>query len=151
MSAMKDFNLKILAADKIIYEGSCCNMVVPLLDGYMGFRANHSNMISGVKTGVMTYQVSEEDAPVNVAVSDGLIKVEDNDILVLVDAAEKADSIDIARAKRAEEASRQRLLKEQSRKAQLAAEADLARAITRIAASTKGGVTQKKDTHSAKP
>lgn len=135
---MREFNIKILAADNIIYEGSCCSVTIPLSDGLMGIRAHHSNMVSAIKTGVMSYRISETDAPVNVAVSDGLLKVEDNEVLVLVDAAEKADSIDVARAKRAAEAARHKLLREQSRKAQLAAEADLARAISRIAASGKG-------------
>ena len=135
---MSDFRIKILAADKAVYEGPCYSAVVPLSDGLMGVMAHHSNMVSAIKTGIMTYRIKKDDAPVNVAVSAGLIKVENNEVLILVDTAENADSIDLARAERAAENAKARINMQRSRRAQLAAEADLARAISRINASRRG-------------
>ena len=134
---MNKFRIKILASDKMIYEGPCCNVTIPLSDGQMGIRAHHSNTVSAIKTGILSYRIDEKDAAVNVAVSDGILKVEDNEVIILVDAAEEADSIDEARAKRAAEKAKAKIRSAQSKRAQLAAEADLARAISRINAARK--------------
>ena len=136
---MKEFRIKILAADKTLYEGPCVSVTVPLSDGYMGILAGHSNMVSAVVTGIMSYRTGEEAEPVRAAVSNGLLKVENGEVLVLVDSAEMAKDIDIVRAQKAADAARDKLLREQSKLEQMAAEADLARAINRTK-STKNDV-----------
>ena len=62
-------------------------------------------MIAALVPGQLTFRCP--DAPERLAaVSAGMIKVEDNDVLVLVDAAERPEDIDAIRARRkADEAS----------------------------------------------
>ena len=142
---MKEFQIKILASDKLIYEGPCVSVTVPLSDGSMGILAGHSNMVSAVKTGVISYKTAQDAKSEKVAVSAGLLKVENNEVLVLVDAAEKAESIDIARAMRAEESARAKLLNEQRKHERMAVEADLERAIMRIKASNMANTLHHKN------
>ena len=68
-------------------------------------------------------------------VSDGLLKVENGEAMVLVDAAEKPEDIDEARAKRAEEKARQALKRANSNRDHAMVEAELSRALSRIKAS----------------
>lgn len=39
------FRLRILAADKVFYEGNCTSLTIPTPGGELGILANHSNMI----------------------------------------------------------------------------------------------------------
>ena len=57
---------------------------VPVVDGQSGILAGHSNLITAVVPGELTYTVPGEE-PLTVACAGGLMKVEDNDVLILVD------------------------------------------------------------------
>ena len=66
------------------------------------------------------------------AVSSGMIKVEDNTVLMLVDSAERPEDIDANRARLAEERAREELLQKRSLREYRMAEANLARALNRL-------------------
>lgn len=125
------FQVHILAADHSLYEGPCESVIVPTTDGEQGILANHSNMIAAVTTGELRYTVPGEK-PQPIAVSPGLLKVENGEVLVLVDTADRPEEIDINRAKRAADAAREELLQKKSRQEYLSAQAHLARAINRM-------------------
>ena len=96
---MNTFRLHILAADRVFFEGDCTSLIVPPVHGQYGVQARHSNMIAALVPGQLTFRCP--DAPERLAaVSAGMIKVEDNDVLVLVDAAERPEDIDAIRARR---------------------------------------------------
>lgn len=128
---MNQFQLHILAADRVMYEGPCESLVIPTPRGQYGILAGHIDLITAVVPGKLTYRVPGGDAQ-PLAVSAGLTKVEDNDVLVLVDTAERPEEIDANRAKRAAEHAKEALLQKQSRREYHAAQATLARALSRL-------------------
>lgn len=128
---MKTFQVHILAADRVFFEGVCESLTVPTIDGGYGIWANHSNIISAVVPGILRYRVSGEEER-RVVVSEGLVKIEDNDVLVLVDSAEKPEEVDILRAQRSAEAAKEEMLQKRSIQEYHAAEMQLARAINRL-------------------
>ena len=86
----------------MFFEGACENLVVPCADGSFGVQAHHSNMISAVTPGELALppRRGPRRRPEKIAaVSAGLIKVERNDVLVLVDTAERPEEIDANRAR----------------------------------------------------
>lgn len=128
---MSQFRISILAADSVLYEGPCESLVVPTSQGLYGILANHSNMVSAVVPGRLSYRVpgrSEQFA----AVSAGLVKVEDNEVLVLVDTAERPENIDANRAKRAADEAREAILQKRSIQEYRSAQANLARELNRL-------------------
>lgn len=125
------FNVHILAADRALYEGPCESLIVPLLQGQYGVLARHSNMIGAVVPGKLTFRTPDGETQI-AAVSAGMVKIENNDVLVLVDSAERPEEIDINRAKRAEAEAKEAILQQRSRQEYLAAQANLARAINRL-------------------
>ncbi len=128
---MDTFQVHILAADRTFYEGPCLSLTVPTSDGERGILAHHSNMIAAVEPGLLRYQPPGE--PVQLAaVSMGIVKVERNDVLVLVDAAEHPEEIDAARARREADQAREALLQKRSRQEYQLAQASLARALNRL-------------------
>lgn len=131
---MNSFDLCILAADKPFYEGKCVSLVLPMLSGQYGIQANHSNLVAAVVPGELDYSVPTDGGLVRVraAVSEGIVKVENDRVLVLVDTAERPEDIDENRARRAAEEAKEELLHRQSRRAYFSAQAQLARAMNRL-------------------
>ena len=128
---MNTFQVNILAADKAFYEGPCVSLTIPTSDGEMGILAHHSNMIAAIQPGTLRYQAPGQ--PVQLAaVSPGMVKVENNHVLVLVDSAERPEEIDAVRAQREADQAREALLQKKSRQEYQIAQASLARALNRL-------------------
>lgn len=128
---MNTFQVYILAVDCAFYEGPCESLIVPTLQGQYGILPNHSNMIGAVIPGTLTYKLPEEPEK-QAAVSAGLVKVENNEVLVLVDSAERPEDIDENRAKRAADEAKEAILQKKSIQEYRSAQANLARAISRL-------------------
>ena len=128
---MSPFQVFILAADNVLYEGPCESLIVPTSQGQYGILANHSNMISAVIPGKLTYRVPDGEEQF-AAVSAGIVKVENNEVLVLVDTAERPEDIDANRAKRAADEAKEAILQKRSIQEYRAAQATLAREVNRL-------------------
>ena len=128
---MNTFTLVILAAEKTFYEGDCISLVVPTPQGHYGIQAMHSNMIAAIIPGVLKFTAPDGKVTV-AAVSEGLVKVENNHVLLLVDTAERPDEIDENRAKRSAEQAKEAILQKRSIQDYQLAQAKMARAINRL-------------------
>ena len=136
---MKSFKIHILEADNTFYEGECESLMVPTSNGQYGVLAGHSNTINAIVPGIMTYRTpGGED--LLASVSAGLLKIENNDVLVLVDAAERPEEIDANRARRLADAAKEAMLQKKSILEYRAAQTNLSRAIAqlRLAGSRRG-------------
>ncbi len=128
---MRTFQVHILAADKNFYEGPCAALTIPTSDGEQGILAYHRDMIAAILPGTLRYQTP--DGPVQMAaVSGGMVKIEKNDVLVLVDSVERPEEIDAARARREADEAREAMLQQKSRQEYQLAQATLARAMNRL-------------------
>lgn len=128
---MNTFSLVVLAAEKPIYDGECSSLIFPTADGLQGIQAMHNNMIAAVVPGILTIRKPDEEEFV-VIVSEGLIKVENNQVLLLVDTAERPEEIDENRARRAAEQAKEAILQKKSIQDYYAAQAKMARALSRL-------------------
>ena len=124
---MNTFYMNILAADKPFYTGSCESLIVPSLQGKYGIMANHSNIIIAVIPGALFYRPPGEETKV-VAVSHGLVKVENNKVLVLVDRTPEDIETIGANMRRSSGGN----FAQQSKQEYYAAQARLARAMSRL-------------------
>ena len=53
---MKSFKVHILAADKTFYDGECESLIIPTSSGQYGILADHSNTITALVPGTLTYR-----------------------------------------------------------------------------------------------
>ena len=128
---MDTFQVHILAADKTMYEGPCVSLTIPASDGERGILAHHSSMMAAVVPGILRWQPPGQ--PVQLAaVSPGMVKVENNEVLVLVDSAERPEEIDEARARWEADQAREAILQKKSRQEYQLAQGNLARALNRL-------------------
>ena len=88
-------------------------------------------MIAAVRPGTLRYRVPGQDVQL-AAVSPGMVKVESNEVLVLVDSAERPEDIDAIRAQKEIDESREALLQKRSPFEHQVAQATLARAVNRL-------------------
>ncbi len=128
---MNEFSLNVLATERTFYDGKCISLVVPTVDGMYGIQANHYNIIGAVVPGTLKI-TTPEGKEIIAAVSEGLMKVEDNSVLILVDTAELPEEIDANHARHTLEEAKEALLQKKSFQDYYAAQAKLARAINRL-------------------
>ena len=136
---MNTFSLKILAAERVFYDGACASLTVPTLDGLYGVQAKHEDVILAVAPGMLTVKTDTGEEIV-AAVSLGVLKMEDNEALLLADTVERADEIDERRAEQAAAWAKAELLGKKSAQEQRLAEQHMARALSRLkTAQHRGG------------
>lgn len=128
---MNKFKLQVLAADKPFYEGECYSLILPTTNGEYGILANHCNMLGAIIPGVLRVNLDGTKTEI-ASVSSGVFKIENNNVLLLVDSIERPEEIDINRAKRDAEDAREALLHKMSRQEYYSTQIKLARAINRL-------------------
>ena len=128
---MESFPVQILASDHPFYRGECVSLSVPTQGGMYGILAHHSNLIAAIVPGILQYRIGEQ-APQEAAESNGLLKVEDGEVLILVDTIERPEEIDINRARRDADAAKEALLQKRSIQEYHTAQANLSRALNRL-------------------
>lgn len=133
---MNTFSLKVIACDRVFFDGRCEQVVLPLHDGEKAIQAHHENMVFAVNVGELCIQ-TEDGAWITGVVGSGFAQVINNRVSVLVDTAEHPDEIDVRRAKEAKERAKEQLRQEQSIREYHMSKASLARAMSRLRYSSK--------------
>lgn len=128
---MKTFEIHILEADSPFYEGPCEMIIVPTTDGLVGIMAGRSNMICALSPGEMTYRLPGGENQY-AAISNGLVKVEDGEVLILAESIERPEEIDANRAQREADEAREAMLQQRSIREFKMAELELARTANRL-------------------
>lgn len=122
----------------MVYEGDAAYVGVPTTEGSVGILAHHANIIMAVVPGIIEYDPVGDGSQTGrqtIVVSDGLLKVENNEVVILVDTAERPEDVDEARARRAEEKAREAIKRANSKRDMELASAELSRAMNRLKAS----------------
>ncbi len=128
---MKPFKVQILSADHPFFLGECDSLTVPTLDGQYGILAGHSSMIAAVVPGML--HLHEPGKPEQIAaVSNGLVKIENGEVLILIDSAERPEEIDANRARREADAAKEAIQQKRSIQEYRSAQAMLTRAVNRL-------------------
>ena len=125
---MRTFRLRILAAERTFYDGPCQSLMVPTIDGLYGLMALHENVVIAIIPGKLILR-GEDGREQVAAVSEGMLKMENNEALVLVDTIERPD---LHRAEQIAAESEAALHEKQSEKERALVMARMARAVSRM-------------------
>ena len=129
---MDTFGLKIIASDKVFYEGRCRKLIIPAPDGEKGILPNHENMVIAIAVGTTKVQLVGEDGWRELAIGTGFAEIVNNRVTLLVDTAEKPEDIDVRRAQEQQERAEEQMRQKQSTQEYYHTQASLARAMTRL-------------------
>lgn len=96
--------LQVVTAERVTFEGEVDAVVAPGSVGELGILPMHAPLITTLGPGPLRVRQGGEETIM--ALTGGFLEVRDDRVIVLAEAAERADEIDVARA----EASRERAL-----------------------------------------
>lgn len=133
---MDTFYLRVIACDRVFYAHPCRQVIIPLEDGAKAICAHHENMAFAVEIGEIKIQ-TEDGTWITGVVGLGFAQVMNNRMTVIVDTAEYPDEIDVRRAMEAKERAEEQLRQKKSIQEYHHSQASLARAMSRLSASSK--------------
>jgi len=105
---MREFSLRVIAPERLVYEGKVVSLVAPGIEGYLGVMAGHAPMLAVLGIGDIKL-TTPHDHVQHIAISGGMLDVQRSEVTVLADCAEKASEIDVHRAECALERAQERL------------------------------------------
>ena len=135
---MNTFSLRIYDPDETFLEGEAEMVVIPTVDGEYGVQAGHENMVFSVVPGRMRYRMAGGETK-SAFVAAGMMRIEDNEVLILTEAAEHPEDIDVELARRKEAEAREAILQKKSIKDYYLAQATLIRSINRMRVKNDSG------------
>src|SRR3990172_2750983 len=128
---MPKIKIDIVTAERLVYSDEVDVIVAPGTEGQLGILPHHAPLMTMLQPGELVLKKGGEE--VSLAITGGFLEVRPDKVVILADAAERAEEIDLARAeaakKRAEERLKGRAMPEMD---SARAEASLKRALTRI-------------------
>ena len=127
---MDKIKLEIVTAEKLIYSEMVDSIIAPGISGELGILPEHANLVTILDTGMLT--IIQDGEETDMALSGGYMEVQPHYVIILADAAERADDIDIERAEAARARAEEAAKNVGDIDAQLAAEAALKRSLTRL-------------------
>ena len=102
-------SLRVITPDKVVWDGSVEEIILPSTTGQLGILTNHAPLLTALEVGVMRLRPGKDWK--TIALMGGFAEVENNDVKVLVNAAEMGEAIDKEEA-RTEFEQAQRLFEE---------------------------------------
>jgi F-type H+-transporting ATPase subunit epsilon len=130
--------VEIVTPEHLVVNDQASELTMPGKNGYLGILPGHAPLITELSVGEISYRDASGKLKF-LSVAWGFAEVLPNKVTILAETAEKAEDIDVARAERARQEA-EAAIKTVGGKAEgdySKAEADLARANTRIAVSKK--------------
>jgi F-type H+-transporting ATPase subunit epsilon len=133
---VSSIKLDIVTAERVVYSGDVDEVIAPGIEGQLGILPHHAPLMTMLQAGELVARRSGQDEIL--AISGGFLEVRPDRVIVLADAAERAEEIDMARAEAARKRAEDRLRDRQAIGLdQATAEAALRRAIARLSVAEK--------------
>ena len=102
--------LDIVTAERMVYSDNVDMVIAPGFEGQLGILPHHTPLMTTLLPGEL--RVKKGDEEVSLAISGGFLEVRPDRVVVLADAAERAEDIDVERAEEARKRARERLSQE---------------------------------------
>ncbi|MCX7994377.1 MAG: F0F1 ATP synthase subunit epsilon [candidate division WOR-3 bacterium] len=103
------FRLEIVTPERLVYSENVDVLTVPTVQGEISILARHVPLVSIITPGEI--RIKKDDEIEYMAITGGFVQVLPHKVIILADAAERAEEIDIERAMRARERA-QKLMEE---------------------------------------
>ena len=129
--------LDIVTAEGVVYSDEVDVVVAPGIEGQLGILPHHAPLMTTLQPGCLIARKGGEEE-ISLSISGGFLEVRPDRVIVLADAAERAEEIDIQRAEEAKRRAEQRLAERRATGVDEArAEAALHRAVARLRTAEK--------------
>ena len=89
---MESFNYKVVTPERVFLEGEASMVVVPGVEGDIGFLSNHSNLITSIRPGIIKVNDPSEKGS-SLFVEEGFVKFSNNELLVVAVGVDNEESV----------------------------------------------------------
>ena len=127
---MAGVRLDIVTAERVVFSEDVGVVVAPGIEGELGILPHHAPLMTTLKAGELQVRKGGEES--SLAISGGFLEVRPDRVIVLADAAERAEEIDLARAEEAKRRVQEQISRHVPGVDMAQAEAALRRALTRL-------------------
>jgi len=131
---MSGIRLDIVTAERVVYSEEVDMVIAPGVEGQLGILPHHTPLMTTLQAGELRVKKGGEE--VSLAISGGFLEVRPDRVVVLADAAERAEEIDMARAEAAKRRAQQWLTERPSGIDEARAETALRRSLARLKVAT---------------
>jgi len=132
---MSSIRLEIVTAERVVYSEEVDVVIAPGIEGQLGILPHHAPLMTTLQMGELRVKKGGEEF--SLAISGGFLEVRPDRVIVLADAAERADEIDLARAEEAKRRAQEQLGRRTPEVDLAQAEAALRRSLTRLKVAEK--------------
>ena len=127
----RSFSLEIVAPDRVVFQGEATSVTAPGTMGGFQVLFNHAPLLSSLDVGPLKVK-NTQGVDTVYATGGGYLEVRENNVVVLVESAEKPEEIDVERARSARARAEGRLKVHDPSLDSVRAELALARALNRL-------------------
>ena len=101
--------VRVITPDKTVWDSEAQETILPSTTGQLGILSGHAPLLTALDIGVMRVRPEKDWLPI--AIMGGFAEIEDNEVTILVNGAERGDEIDQEEAKLAFEQAQEALNK----------------------------------------
>jgi len=127
---MAKLKVEIITAERVVLQEDVDMVVAPGIEGQLGILPHHMPLLTTLQAGELRLKKGNEE--ISLAVTGGFLEVQPDRVVILADAAERAEEIDIARAETAKRRAEERLAKRTTDLDSARADVSLARSLIRL-------------------
>lgn len=91
--------VRVIAPDKTVWDSEAQEVILPSTTGQLGILSGHAPLLTALDTGVMRVRPGKDWVPI--ALMGGFAEVENNEVTILVNGAERGDTINKEAAREA--------------------------------------------------
>ncbi len=128
--------VRVISPDKTVWDAPAEEVVLPSTTGQLGILTGHAPLLTALDTGVMRVRAAKNQNWEAIALLGGFAEVEENEVTILVNGAERGDKINLDEARTAYNQAEARLtqVSADDRQAQIQANQAFKRARARFQA-----------------
>jgi F-type H+-transporting ATPase subunit epsilon len=93
--------VRVLSPDKTVWNAPAEEVILPSTTGQLGILTGHAPLLSALDTGVMRVRAAKNQPWIAIALQGGFAEVEENEVTILVNGAERGDTINLEEARSA--------------------------------------------------
>jgi len=89
--------VRVISPDRSVWDSTADEVILPSATGQLGILTGHAPLLTALETGVMRVRSDKNWTPI--ALMGGFAEVENNEVTILVNGAERGDAISLEQAK----------------------------------------------------
>jgi F-type H+-transporting ATPase subunit epsilon len=93
--------VRVVSPDKTVWDATAEEVVLPSTTGQLGILSGHAPLLTALDTGVMRVRTSKNQDWVAIALLGGFAEVDQDEVTILVNGAERGDAINLEEARAA--------------------------------------------------